>query len=531
MSDTINLTDLFAGFNLTSIFEQAEETNLQQIEQTDETARPGRRRGQLRAAFAQQRGRARPAFLVDLSQRARETARGRETREADAEAAPQGRAALRQQFQQSMQAFGGANQPGRAAEGEDRRGVVTIPVGIERGTQQGGEAAAEPAQAGRPERPGFQVEAQPAAIANREPPRLDGVRMAASFEQTALGNALNLNRGTTAQIRGPASRADQGPGVGRNAVPAARLDTEGQTPPAAGRTNAPDGPGFGGGGQPAQGPLARVQSRLENPGNNLLDTDQQSPLGTDRVALQGRVGASQLEARPLVGQVNPGALGEPAGGIGENGLPAAGPTTGVALPANPLEPQQPALLNNEPAAPLDGNPGQAAPALDVLQAALEPEQPAANPPPPAPEPPETPTERAAAIRITPAEAADEELRAAVPTPIEPPPGTAAPAAPPGPAVANPAARAAGAPGEAGGPVGAPEAAQAPGTVLPAEAGAEEENGAGVTPPEAAGPAERPPAREEEGLEARATAAYEQQQMENRTNEPNERRTVTEMFIR
>ncbi len=53
----------------------------------------------------------------------------------------------------------------------------------------------------------------------------------------------------------------------------------------------------------------------------------------------------------------------------------------------------------------------------------------------------------------------------------------------------------------------------------------------AAPGEGAGPAERPPAREEEGLEARATAAYEQQQMENRTNEPNERRTVTEMFIR
>ncbi|GAG40175.1 unnamed protein product, partial [marine sediment metagenome] len=131
MSDTINLT----GFNLTSIFERAEQNNLQQTDQTDETARPGRRRGQLRAAFAQQRGRARPAFFVDLSQRARETARGRETRETEAaeeperaaqarEAAPQGRGALRQQFQQAMQVFGRANQAVRAAaEGEDRRGV------------------------------------------------------------------------------------------------------------------------------------------------------------------------------------------------------------------------------------------------------------------------------------------------------------------------------------------------------------------------------------------------------------------------
>ncbi|MQY63686.1 MAG: hypothetical protein GH143_05205, partial [Calditrichaeota bacterium] len=302
MSDTINLT----GFNLTSIFERAEETNLQQA---DEVARGGGRRGLLRAAFAQQRGRARPAVLVDLSQRARETARGRETRETEAEAAPQGRAALRQQFQQARQTFGQANQPVPAGgEGKERRGVVTIPVGLERGARQGGGAAAGPAQAGRPERRGFQVEAQPAAIANREPPRLDGVRMAASFEQTALGNALNLNRGATAQIRGPASRADQGLGVGRNAVPAARLDTAGQTPLAAGRTNAPDGPAFGGGGQPAQGPLARVQSRLENPGNNLLDTDQRSPLAAGRIAVtQERIGADQLEQRPLVGRVNLGA--------------------------------------------------------------------------------------------------------------------------------------------------------------------------------------------------------------------------------
>ena len=84
MTDTINLTDQLAGFNPASVFERTEENN---SDQADEVARPGRRRGrgQLRAAFARERQSPRPAFLVELSQRARRTA---ETRETEAAAEP-----------------------------------------------------------------------------------------------------------------------------------------------------------------------------------------------------------------------------------------------------------------------------------------------------------------------------------------------------------------------------------------------------------------------------------------------------------
>ena len=665
MSDTINLTDPLAGFSLASILERFERTEDNDSEQAEDVARPGRRRGreQLRAAFARERQRPRPAFLLELSQRARQAAGTRETEaaaepEQGAEAAPRGRAALRQQFQQTMQTFRGANQPGRAAGagGEEQRGVATIPVGLERGARQGGGAAAgaaeAPAAAGTRERPGSQAGTQPTIIANREPPRLDGIRMAASFEFTALGNALKMSQGpVNANIdTGPANPAAQGLAVGGEATPTARPGTMGETLQAAGGNTAPGRQGFGagatpirqggmGGNRPEQSPLGQVQRRQENPGSNLLNTDQRSPLAADRIALApGRIGNTQLEQRPLVGRMNPGGPEEadnelragvrnetinratgmadranaaperimtddraglrqdiqtgggpvgatqaaippqqaaipanrlagaplegPGGGIGENVRPAAAPAPGVAPPANPLEPEAPNLLVNESAAPLDGNPGQVVPRLADVQGAGAPEpgQPAANPAPPAPEPTETPAEQAAAIRATPAEVADAELRATIPTPIEPPPGAAAretPAAPPGPAEANPAVArpAAGAAGQVGRPEGAPETPPVSRAGVPAEAGAEEENGPGMVPPEAAppgaaegrpvgaGPAENPtneagplaPPGEEteefEQLQARAVTAYELQQMENRTNEPNEGRTVTEMFIR
>ncbi|UCH62721.1 MAG: hypothetical protein JSU77_13185 [Fidelibacterota bacterium] len=657
MTDTINLTDQVAGFNPTPVFEPTEENN---SDQAEEVTRPGRRRGrgQLRAAFARERQRPRPAFLVELSQRARRTAETREPEAAaepdrDAEAAPRGRAALRQQFRQALPGFREANQAGQAGGGgEERRGVVTIPVGLERGTRQGrgggAGAAAAPTAARTAERPGFQAGAQPTIIANREPPRLDGIRMAASFEQTALGNALNMNRGPANLVTTPADAANQGLAIGRNTAPASR-------------NNPAERPGFGAGAalirqgdagvtRPEQGPLARVQRRVENPGNNILNTDQrtplaanritrggnrigttqleqgelvrrgnpgaldesdnalragvgtddirrvtnagnqtnrlendflttdqQTPLGAGRSALdQGGIGNTRLEQRPLVGQVNPGqqaipanrltgaATEGPGGGIGENVRPAAAPALGVTPPANPLEPEAPNLLVNEPAAPLGGNPGQAVPRLADLQAALEEEEPTANPAPPTPEPPETPSERAAAIRATPAEAADAELRATVPAPIEPPPGAAReiPAAAPGPAEANPAVArpGAGEPGQVGRPGGAPEAPQALRAGFTAETGEEEENGPGVNPPEAVPPEAAPPGAAEgrpprevftenqanearplappgeeteefEQLQARAVTAYELQQMENRTSEPNERRTVMELFIR
>ena len=320
MTDTINLTDQLAGFNPASAFERTAENN---PDQADEVARPGRRRGrgQLRAAFARERQSPRPAFLVELSQRARRTAETRETEAAAepdraAEAAPRGRAALRQQFQQARQTFLETNRPGQAGGGgEGRGGVVTIPAGLERGARQGGGratagAAAAPAAARTPERPGSQAGAQPAVIANREPPRLDGVRMAASFEFTALGNALRMNRGpANVAARPAANAANQGLAVGSNTNRAARPGTTGGTPLAAG--------GNTGGNQLALGPLSRVERRQENPGNNLLNTDQRSPLAADRVAVaRGRIGNAQLEQRPVVGRVNPGQADESDNALG-----------------------------------------------------------------------------------------------------------------------------------------------------------------------------------------------------------------------
>ncbi|MQY73744.1 MAG: hypothetical protein GH142_08780, partial [Dehalococcoidia bacterium] len=566
MTDTINLTDQLAAFNPASVFERTEENN---SDQADEVARPGRRRGrgQLRAAFARERQRPRPAFMVELSQRARQTAETRETEtaaESDraAEAAPRGRAALRQQFQQARQTFRETTQPGQAGGGgEGRGGVVTIPVGLERGARQGGRAAAgaaeAPATARTPERPGFQAGAQPAIITNREPPRLDGIRMAASFEFTALGNALRMNRGpANVAARPVATAANQGLAVGRNTNPAARPGTMGEPLLAADRIAR--GGNRIAAAQLEQRPLVgrmnpgardesdnalragvgtddinRITGQANTPGNNQLtnpnadirffNTAEQPPARAnaapgqmtpgDRAGLRqdiqtggGPAGATQTPTPPQQAVAEMGAnrlagaaAEEPGERIGGNIQPAVAPTAGITPLANPLAPEEPNLIRNEPTAPLDGNPGQVVPRLGDVQGAVatEPEQPAANPDPPAPEPTETPAERAAAVRATPAEAADAELRATIPTPIEPPPGAAAwetPAAPPGPAETNPAVArpAAGLAGQVGGPVGAPETPLVPRAGFPAEVGEEGENAPGVVPAEAAPPEAAPP---------------------------------------
>ena len=642
MSDSISLNDLFARFNLASVFDRFERTEGANREQTDETSRGGRRRGRLRAAFARSR-RARPAVLVEFSQRARAAGETQGAEEPERAAAPRDRAVLRQQFRQAVQAFRNVNQPARAgAGGEARPGVVATPVGRRTAEQGGGPGAATP------RRPGFQVGTPPAIVVNREPPRLDGIRMAASFEQTALGTALNQNQPPAAQPTNQINRGPLAQATGLNVAAGAQAPA-GRTAPAGGLANAPARPGDEGAAATpdrrgtvganlqAQGPMARIQERINNPGGAIA-TDRRSPLAAQRGMLaQGRVGANQLNRPPLVERVAPGRAEESAeasrAGVGTENIrrltdegngpgninraanpdaafnrpesplargnaalgrepndnaglrrgtqvqtgpvmpaqtfappavmnaPAGGevgraaaPAPGIAPPANPIEEAQTQdYLRNEAAAPLEGTnqPDQARPRQADLRGAPAPEleRPPANPTPPAPEPPETPAERAVALRTPPAEAADAELRATVPTPILQPPETAAaenPAAPPGAAANQAPGGLAGAeaapPPRAGVPV-EPREEAAPGATPArpaegrpprariAEAPANEEGPAAPAEERPGpGPAERP-AAEEEGLAARATAAYEQQQLENRTNEPNEGRSVTELFIR
>ncbi len=547
MSDIFNIINLISEFSAVSIFDRFEQTEEANTEQTEQTERSN------------------PAFRIDLSQRAEQ-------------AAPQGRAALQRRFQLANVA------PQATDRGEAAGGVITIPVGIERGNQPGG-ATALAAPAERTERPDFQGPELPTILANREPPRLDGVRMAASFEYTALGNALNENQNLANR---PAATANT---IAPAAVGPNRLTSNDNTP---GIRNLGADTLLARANQ--QGPLARVENRLENPGNAISNNDQRTPLAASRLVQGGNViGVTELGRPELAQPVNPGTpdnAGEaPRAGVGNRNLDrmtgqaelqganatpgrtnpinqaGGGPAApemvppppgnaitgnelaggagepadnlaGLALPENPLEPRQPALTVNNIAAPLENGNAPAVPQLADLQAPPEPAEPL-NPPMPEPAPVETPAERAAAIRQTPAEAADNELRANVPAIAELAPGTEPPNAPTGPAENSPAA----------GPVGAPETAAAPRAGVPVETEAEEEAGAGLAPPRAAEeepagparnenraeeePAPRPgeEAEEENQAQNRAIVAYEIQQMEARTNVPNERRNVTEMFVR
>ncbi|UCH09291.1 MAG: hypothetical protein JSU61_08600 [Fidelibacterota bacterium] len=644
MADSLNLNDLFARFNVTSFFdrfERAEEPNPdQENEQAEEATRGnrGRGRGLFQAALARRGERAREAVRVDFSDRVREARPAEETREAERPEAPSRearaeRATLRQQFRQAIQAFRAANQPAQAAGGEQQGGVAAP---FNRPANQG----AGPGTQG----PTFQVGTPPTIVASNQPPRLDGIQMAASFQQTALGNALG-NQSPIDRINPLTNPNAAAPGDGLNAGAGARPGGLALL----GREDENQG-GFGGAGQAENGPLARVQERLTNPGG-ALTADQGTPLAAGRGALnQGGIGGTQLNRGPLVEGFTPG--GENAGnapgagmvtgnlqaaGVGRGaeqganppppntlaagneaslnqanagpgvapndnagfgpGAPAQNPPVtpnllavnnpganlagggnaeaagpGVAPPANPLTENQTDFPRNEPAAPLGGEPlqggGPVGPALADVNTALAPEAPAGNPAPPTPEPPETPAEEAAAVRTSPLEAANTELRANVPRPIlqppdedgagRTPPGAAADAEQRGGAVPpvgdNQAAVApAGAPTPAGPEAGGNEPATAPLAAVPAEG--EEENGPAVAPPggaegrraaaplvegpeteEGPAPAGPPEPEEEPGAAAnqetaRAIAAYEIQQMENRTNEPNEGRTVTELFVR
>lgn len=652
MADSINLNDLFSQFETTGIFESfqqrlnfPEAANSNRNDRAGEVPRTDRGQGQLRATLARRR-RNTEAVQVEITQRTRETRAAQEAEQAAAaertevqeqaartrEEPETARASLRQRFQQAIEAFRTANPPTRArgGDGGEPQGATRVAAGATQGNQG---------------RQGFQVGAPPAANWRQEEPRLDSIRMAASFQQTALGNALNQNQPPIARINNP---INQGPltqrqgiyttgGAARNAG-GTLLRGDGANPIGRANIGAPEaiGRGFGGADQQAQGPLARVQERFNNPGadnnpNPLAARVEDDRGGLNREplierAIPGerdagaanapRAGAGTTDrgiganpapnnldvnnlnnnpgagagANPVVDtQITPDQLIVNRGGVagpgadtgalaGDNALaaPEAAGGPGVAPPPNPLVPNQTDLLQNAPAAApgaqnaLDGGTG---PALEDVQGGIAPERGPINPAPPEPEPIQTPAEEAAALDTTQREAADAELRANVPRPIlqptdqdgagRTPPGVAADVelrgggipqmgAPPNPAVEEP-------PGNAGAAqnplienLRAPEPARAnqPTAPEPTEGG-----GPGVAPPERGGDSagntgaggavnaegatpviEGPENRAEQSaienaIESRATRAYEQQQAESQTTEPNRGRTVTEIFVR
>ena len=659
MADSINLNDLFSRFEATGIFERFQQgfnrsgvAESNRNDGTDEAVRLG----QLRASLARRRRNV-EAVQVEFSARAQERRAAQETGEANRperaeapeqaarpreEERPATRASLRQRFQQAIEAFQTANEPAPARRG-DAQGTPPAAAGAARGNQ---------------ERRGFQIGAPPAALGRREEPRLDGLRMAASFQQTALGNALNRNQPPNTRINNP---INQGPLTQRqsvNATGGAAQNADGTLFGGGGGANrigrgnldAPGavGRGFGGADQQAQGPLARVQERFNNPGglgteNNLnplaaragnergglvreplvermvpgqQDAGDANAPGVDAGAANRDIGAGQapdyLNANNLFagGNDTPLARGNAAPGQGEGanagagvganpvaqdqatpdllqinrgdiaGLgadagPIAGPAEaegpGVAPPPKPLVPDQPGQLQETPTAPLEAQaPPErgAGPTRDDVQGGVAPERGAPNPAPPEPEPVQTPGEAAAGLETTPRATADAELRANVPRPIlEPadqdgagrtPPGVTADnelrggeaaqaGAPPPPAVAEPPANAGTPPNPREENLRAPETARPAGEegavgggpgVAPARGGGAGPAGAaGAAEQGGAAPIEEGPANRaersalEEALESRATRAYEQQQEESATTEPNRGRTVTELFVR
>ncbi|MFC1547876.1 hypothetical protein ACFL5M_05050 [Candidatus Neomarinimicrobiota bacterium] len=645
MSDSINLNDLFAQFETSGIFERfqqrsdrSEEANSNRNDRTDEAARNnrGQGRGQLRATLARRR-RNTEAVQVEFTRRAQETRAARETERAEAperaerprEDAQVERTSLRQRFQQAIEAFRTANQPGQARDGGggEPQGAAPAAAGAARGTQ---------------ERQGFQVGNPQAAIGRRDEPRLDGIRMAASFQETALGNALNQNQPPAARRnniinQGPLTQRQGANATGGAAQNAGETLFGGGGANPTGRANlgapAAVDRGFGGAEQQTQGPLARVQERFNNPGAPGTDNNP-APLAARAEDDRGGANPEPLVERAIPGESNAGAANAPGAGAGAadrgtgtnltpnnldvnnlNNNPgtgaganpvvdaqvtpdllnanlggATGPGAdtgalaggnalaapadaggpGVAPPPNPLIPDPTDLLQNTPAAPpgaqnaVDTGTG---PAREDVQGGVAPERGATNPPLPEREPIQTPAEEAAALGTTQREAADAELRAEVPRPILEPTDEDGAGRTPGGATADADLRGGGAP-QAGAPPN-PAAAAPPGNTNAAQnplvgnirdpepteaarpAAPERTEGGGpgaaaqgpagnadaAANPEGAAPVVEGPENRaersalEEALESRATRAYEQQQEETQTTEPNPGQTVTELFVR
>ncbi len=343
MSDSISITDAIAQFAAGSDVEaQAIDDDGDDAEEVDGGFRRGRtretedddddgegrrvrrgrgRRDRLRAAFARGR-RPSPAVLVDFSRGARQAQAAQAAEEAEGdqvapearEQAPAGRRALREEFRQARQNFNAAVQPaGAGGAARAQGGAAAVPVGLD--GVAGQEAGIQPraAQGGAGQAQGFQV-VTPTISAADPPPQLEGIRLATSFEQTALGFALTQgdtpteraaaigNRGALAQALGQ----DRGLGI------AAAIDAN--TRPVAGvaRTNE--------GAEDTPGPLGRTLERFENPGG-AADLETAIPRITDRrpELTRGAIGQGQLTQEPLTGQGQP----SPAGGNVAGEVPTA----------------------------------------------------------------------------------------------------------------------------------------------------------------------------------------------------------------
>ncbi|MCH7498047.1 MAG: hypothetical protein IH971_09370, partial [Candidatus Marinimicrobia bacterium] len=368
MSDSINLNDALSQFSTGEInlieesddSDESEETRGAERgrgrERSDEARRGGR--DQLRAAFARSR-RSRPAVVLDFSAAARAAGGDEPEGEDEAGEAPaarergSARRALQQGFQQARQELNRAAQP--AATGG---GAAAVPVGIEGQTAQVGQArvgnqqpAAGPAQ-------GLQAGGRPATIsANDPPPQLDGVRVAASFEQTALGFALAQGRSPAEQIaaRGAQNQFTQSFLQTRLASAAIGAGDRGGFAIGSAAENGPTIVGNAaeirtGDAEDIPGPLGRIQGAGENPGGaptNLLDPTAQAGTPPPAGGANNPVPAGPAET-DFGAVTNAGAVPEqgPAAGVGADNTTLANPGP----PAAPGDNDNPAFVerNVEP---------------------------------------------------------------------------------------------------------------------------------------------------------------------------------------
>ncbi len=343
MSDSISITDALAQFAAGSQLEapsidddgddaeeigggrRADETD--EAEDADESRR-GRRarrggggRDRLRAAFARGR-RSGPAVLVDFSQGARraQAAQAAEVAEEDQdvpqarEQAPADRRALGGEFRQARQEFNATVQPaGAGGAARPQGGAAAVPVGLdgvagqETGIQpRGGQGGAVQAQ-------GFQV-VTPTISAADPPPELEGIRLATSFEQTALGFALTQGNSPAERAAALGNRGTLAQALGQQRGLGVATPIDGNNTPVAGvaQTN--------GGAEDTPGPLGTTRERLDNPGG-AADLETATPRITDRrpELTRGAIGQGQLTREPLTGQGQP----SPTGGNAAGEAPAA----------------------------------------------------------------------------------------------------------------------------------------------------------------------------------------------------------------
>ncbi|MCH7497294.1 MAG: hypothetical protein IH971_05530, partial [Candidatus Marinimicrobia bacterium] len=406
---------------------------------------------------------------------------------------------------------------------------------------------------------------------------------AAENGPATVGNAAAIGTGDTDANPGPLGRI-QGAGENPGGAPTNLLDPTAQaaTPPPAGVANNPaaDRPTETGGGAvtnavaaPEQGPsVGGDNTTLANPGPPAAPGDDVNP-----AFVQGNVeapggqpaaepaGLTAAFEQPAGGGAGPGGETNAPNVAGEPGVPGVQPPADAANPANPADATQPA------GGPAAADAQAATPDATAAQAAAGTNDNAGAPTVAAPaaadegiEPPDTANDLGA-TRTPAGPAADNELRGAgvAPTPAQPQaaagglvpaPGAADPTQP-GTAIEGADAAAAPEPievpatirqveaeeNEAPDQPGAAPAAAAPRTPAPDAAATEPGTGIAafalntpneIEPPTGAGRDEsnnEPPSLMD-ALTARATEAFEQQQVDDRTNQPGDERTLTEQFI-